>query len=268
MSFNGIGGYLNSPAMIPLPIIVAYFAVVISFVVIYSKKEGGLSKFKTVDLIYIGVGSAFTVVWEFFIGPLLDKVVPSGLTAYIGFGFFGRILIVFIIAGLVRKVGTGMLSLAIFNILGDIFHYGFGGEPIYTIYETFTYGLFIDLAIAVSRGHLFGVGLERAKSTVKSVLRTKETVQGAQTVDDPPAPGYSWYSHPLFLAGFTGAIVGLLWATPDSIIYAGFFGPLLYGGIVNWSKILFDFVAFIPGDVAFGIIAGILAARIARVLGQ
>jgi hypothetical protein len=268
MSFNGIGGYLNSPAMIPWPIIVVYFAVVGAFVFIYGKKEGGLSKFKTVDLVYIGVGSAFTVVWEFFIGPLLDKVIPSGLTAYIGFGFFGRILIVFIIAGLVRKVGAGMLSLAIFNILGDIFHYGFGGEPIYTIYETFTYGLFIDLAIAVSKGHLFGVGLERAKASVKSVLTPKASPAEAKSSDPIDPPKYAWYTHPLFLAGFTGAIVGLLWATPDTLIYGGFFKPLLYGGIVNWSKILFDLVAFIPGDVAFGIVAGLLAARIARVLGQ
>ncbi len=266
MSFNGIGGYLNSPAMIPWPIMIAYFVIVGAFVFIYGKKEGGLSKFKTIDLVYIGVGAAFTVVWEFFIGPLLDKIVPSGLAAYISFGFFGRILIVLIIAGLVRKVGAGMLSLAIFNILGDIFHYGFGGEPIFTLYETFTYGLFIDLAIAASKGHLFGIGLERTRASKKSIFKTKEEPQADPGPSDPKKS--VWYVHPALLAGITGALVGLTWATPDSIMYAGFFSPLLYGGIVNWSKILFSFVAFIPGDVLFGIIAGLLAARIARVLGQ
>ncbi|MEM3191280.1 MAG: hypothetical protein QW292_04155 [Candidatus Parvarchaeota archaeon] len=258
------------PAMIPWPIMVVYFATVITFVILFSWKRGGLSRFKTVDLVYIGVGSAFTVVWEFFVGPLLDKIVPSGLAAYISFGFFGRILIVLIIAGLVRKVGTGMLSLAIFDVLGDIFHYGFGGEPIFMLYEAFTYGLFIDLAIAVSRGHLFGVGLEHKVSSRKNIFKN----EGAKTPTsaDPPAavnpPVIAWYSSPRFIAGITGALIGLLWATPDSFIYGGFFEPLLYGGIVDWSRLLFSFVAFIPGDVAFGIIAGLLAARIARVLGQ
>ncbi len=251
MGFNGIGGYLNSPGMIPWEIVVVYFVAVLVFVFAFSRKTGGEPKFKTVDLVYIGVGSAFVVVWEFFIGPFLDKFVPAGATAYIGFGFFGRILIVLVIAGLVRKVGTGMLTMFIFNLLGDIFHYGFGGEPIYTVYETLTYGLFVDVIIAVTKGHLFGIGakIEEGKQAAKQALA-------------------SLSRRALIVPAVTGGFIGLLWAIPGNVLYPGFFSPFLYGGIVNWQSIIFSFFASLPGNIIFGIIAGLIAVRISRVLGQ
>lgn len=250
MGFNGIGGYLNSPGMIPWEIVVLYFIGAAIFAFVYGRNHGAGSKFKTVDLVYIGVGAAFTTVWEFFVGPFLNKFVPSSLTAYIGFGFFGRILIVFIIAGLVRKVGTGMLTLFIFNLLGDIFHYGFGGEPIYTLYEVLTYGLFIDLMIAVTHGHLFGIGKEQSEETsgnqFTKVLNSYHTVAPA----------------------IMGAVVGFLWAIPENILYSGFFNPFLYGGVVNWQSMIFSLGAAIPGNIVFGIIAAYIAVRVSTVLGQ
>lgn len=246
MAINGIGGYLYAPGMIPWEIIVLYFAAAIIFAVVYGRKEGGLSRFKTVDYVYIGVGAAFSVVWEFFVGPFLNKFVPSGATPFIDFGFFGRVLILFIVAGLVRKVGVGMSSLLIFNILGDIFHYGFSGEPIYTIYETFTYGLMIDVVIAAARSNLFGIGVEQ-KTDRLSVLQQKYI---------------NW------VPGITGAIVGFLWSIPDNVMYSGFFSPFLYGGTVSWAKIVFNFGAAIPGNVVFGVIAAYIAIRVAKVLGQ
>ena len=164
MGFNGIGGYLNSPGMIPWEIVVIYFVGATIFAFVYGIQRGTGPKFKTVDLVYIGVGAAFTTVWEFFVGPFLDKFVPAGAAPFIGFGFFGRILIVFIVAGLVRKVGTGMMTMFIFNLLGDIFHYGFSGEPIYTIYEVFTFGLFMDVMIALTHGRLFGIGISQTEA--------------------------------------------------------------------------------------------------------
>ncbi|MCL4345934.1 MAG: hypothetical protein M1496_06215 [Candidatus Thermoplasmatota archaeon] len=247
MGFNGIGADLSVPGMIPWEIIVAYFAIALGFVLYYSRKTGGLKGYKTVDFVYIGIGAAFTVVWEFFVGPLLDKIVPPGLSAFIGFGFFGRIIILFIIAGLVRKPGVGMLSLAIFDILGDIFHYGFSGEPIFVFYEALTYGLFIDIAITIRRGNLFGN------------FSTGKTKNGI---------GAYAQKHQELFAAITGGIIGFTWAFPDPFFYSGFFGPFLYGSIVNWQKILITFAESIPGNIIFGIIAGLIALRVARVLGQ
>ncbi|MGP6207871.1 hypothetical protein ACNF42_07595 [Cuniculiplasma sp. SKW3] len=237
MGFNGINGDLNVPGMIPWEIIVAYFLIALGFVIFYSMKTGGLKGYKTVDFVYIGIGAAFTVVWEFFVGPLLDKIVPPGLSAFIGFGFFGRIIVLFIVAGLVRKPGVGMLSLAIFDILGDIFHYGFSGEPVFVFYEALTYGLFIDLAITIKRGNLFGNLKDKSnKSNIGAAI--------------------------------TGAIIGFTWAFPDPFFYKGFFGPFLYGSIVNWQKILISFYEAIPGNIILGIIAGLIALRVSRVLVQ
>ncbi len=247
MGLNGIEGNLSVAGMIPWEIVIAYFAIALGFVFYYSKKTGGLKGYKTVDFVYIGIGAAFTVVWEFFIGPLLDKIVPPGLTAFIGFGFFGRIIIIFIIAGLVRKPGVGMLSLAIFDILGDIFHYGFSGEPVFVFYEALTYGLFIDLAITIRRGNLFGDYRSKVnKSIAKSYVK----------------------KHQELFAGLTGGIIGFTWAFPDPFFYKAFFGPFLYGSIVNWQTILVSFAESIPGNVLFGVIAGLIALRVARVIGQ
>lgn len=252
MGFNGIGGYLNEPGMIPWEIIVLYFVIAGIFAFLYGRNHGAGPKFKTVDLVYIGIGAAFVTVWEFFVGPFLNKFVPSGLAAYIDFGFFGRILIVFIVAGLVRKVGTGMITLLIFNLLGDIFHYGFGGEPIYTIYEVLTYGLMIDLFIALSQGRLFGIGSAQDEEAEKKGNQLTKVLEGYHMI----APA------------ITGAVVGFLWAIPDNVLYAGFFNPFLYGGIVNWQNIVFNFGAAIPGNVVFGVIAAYIAVRVSTVLGQ
>ncbi len=246
MSLNGIQGNLNIAGMIPWEIVLAYFVIALGFVLYYSHKTEGLNGFKTVDFVYIGIGAAFTVVWEFFIGPLMDKIVPPGLTAFIGFGFFGRIIIIFIIAGLVKKPGVGMMSMAIFDILGDIFHYGFSGEPMFVVYESLTYGLFIDLAITIKKGNLFGNFSKKAKEGIKAQSMSRQRL----------------------FAAITGGIIGFTWAFPGSFFYNGFFGPFLYGSIVNWQAILIGFAESIPGNVIFGGIAGLIALRVARVLGQ
>ncbi len=256
MGFNGIGGYLNSPGMIPWEIVVIYFVAAAIIAFVYGRNQGAGPNFKTVDLVYIGVGGAFTTVWEFFVGPFLDKFVPAGLAAYIGFGFFGRILIVFIVAGLVRKVGTGMLTMFIFNLLGDIFHYGFSGEPIYTLYEVLTYGLIVDLFIAITGGHLFGIGRDQDLEE-----------EGSSAAKGNPLSRFLTL-YPMIGPAVMGILIGFLWAIPDNVIYNGFFNPLLYGGIVNWEKIRFSWFAAIWGDMIFGIIAAFIAVRVSKVLGQ
>lgn len=142
MGFNGIEGAINEPGQIPWEIVVSYFVIALFLAFYLGKRMGGLKKFTTVDLIYIGIGGAFSVVWEFYVGSFLGRFLPS--TSFVDIGFWGRLVIIFIIAALVRKVGVGMSTLFVFNLLSDMFHYGFGGEPMYFIYESLTYGLFVD----------------------------------------------------------------------------------------------------------------------------
>ncbi|BCS93318.1 hypothetical protein [Metallosphaera javensis (ex Sakai et al. 2022)] len=245
MGFNGIEGAINVPGQIPWEIVVIYFIVAIFLAFYLGKRTGGLKAFTTVDLVYIGIGGAFSVVWEFYVGGFIGRFLPS--TAFISVGFWGRLIIVFIIAALVRKVGAGMLTLFVYNLLGDLFHYGFGGEPMYFIYETLTYGLFVDLMIAATGGHIFGIGKELRNGGGGG----RTAVKGAT-----------------LLAVAQGALLGFSWAIPDPIFYSAFFSPFLYGSYVNWAHVLFNLGAFIPGDVVMGIIGGLLAIRVVRAVGQ
>jgi hypothetical protein len=245
MGFNGISGAVNEPGQLPWEVVAGYFAVALVIMYFIGKKYGGLKKFTTLDLVYIGIGGAFAMVWEFYIGSFIGRFFPS--TPFVDVGFWGRLIIVFIVAGLVRKVGVGMLTLFVFNLLSDLFHYGFGGEPMFFIYEMLTYGLFIDLMIVFTKGKIFGIG-----------YTPKE-------VDQPQAVAVSRTN---VLAALEGAILGALWALPSPLFYSGFFGPFIYGYAPNWGKIIFHIQAYLPGDIVMGIVGGILAYYIARAVGQ
>ena len=241
MSFNGIKFATSVPGMIPWEIVLAYFVIATGLVLYFSKKIG-FKGFTTIDLVYIGIGAAFSVVWEFYIGAFISRAIPS--TPFVSITFWGRMFIVFIVAALVRKPGVGMLSLTIFDVLADIFHYGFGGQPLYFIYEALTYGLFVDIMIVISRGKLFGIGYKPSNGSV-GIIRS-----------------------PALIAAIQGAVLGLLWAIPDPIFYYAFFRPLIYGAIVNWQYAIFHLIAFIPGDIIIGIIAAITSLRIVKAVGQ
>ncbi|AHC51997.1 hypothetical protein SUSAZ_08675 [Sulfolobus acidocaldarius SUSAZ] len=234
MSFNGIGFYTNKPGEIPVEVIAAYFIIALVVVFIFGKRTGGLKAFKTIDWVYIGIGAAAAYIWQFIIGAVAGGAIPSGLTNFIQIPFWGRIFIIFIVAGLVRKVGVGMISLFLFDLLSSLFHYGFSGEPMFFIYEALTYGLFIDLMIAFTGGKIFGLGLTKGPTYVNAI------------------------------SALEGAILGVLWSIPDPIFFYGFFDPFIYGAIVNWSRILFILVASIPGDVIVGILAGLSANRVGK----
>jgi hypothetical protein len=245
MGFNGISGAVNEPGELPWEVVAGYFVVALAIMYFIGKKYGGLKKFTTLDLVYIGIGGAFAMVWEFYIGSFIGRFLPS--TPFVNVGFWGKLIIIFIVAGLVRKPGVGMLTLFIFDFLADLFHYGFGGEPMFFIYEMLTYGLFIDLMIVFTRGKIFGIG-----------YTPKE-------VDQPHAVAVSRTN---VLAALEGGIVGALWALPDPLFYDGFFGPFIYAYAPNWGKIIFHIEAFLPGDIVMGIVGGILAYYVAKAVGQ
>jgi len=256
MGFNGIGGYTNSPGEIPWEVVALYFAAASVFAFYFGRKGGGLRRFGTLDLVYIAVGGALAVVWEFNIGSLIRT------PGFIDVGFLGRLFILIIVAALVRKVGAGMLTLFVFNLLSDQFHYGYGGEPMYFIYECLTYGLFIDIVIAGSRGKVFGIGMTApARQNSKGSLFT--ATAGALTSQ---ASMKTAQISPATLAAAEGALIGFLTAFSDPVFYSGFFNPFLYGGVVDWSRILFNLATSMPLNAAVGAIAGLVALRISRVV--
>jgi hypothetical protein len=172
---------------------------------------------------------------EFFVGPILDRAFPQSLSAYVDFGFWGRMFILLVVAALVRKpeVGpeVGIVSLFVFDVLADLFHYGFGGQPLYFIYEPLTYGAFIDLTIAITRGHIVGLGLN---------------------------------SHQTALAVLEGGIIGFLWSISGPILYEAFLRPFIYGAVVDCQKVIFDLVTAIPGTTIVGAIGGLSSNRVGR----
>jgi hypothetical protein len=245
MGFNGIIGALNEPGELPWEVVVGYFAVALATMFFVGKKYGSLKSFTTLDLVYIGMGGAFAVVWEFYVASFIDRFLPS--TPFLHPGDWGRLIIVLIIAGLVRKAGVGMLTLFIFDVLADLFHYGFGGQPMYFIYETLTYGLYVDLVIVFTKGKIFGIG-----------YTPKE-------VDQPYAVSVSRTN---VLAALEGGIVGALWTLPEPLFYDGFLRPFIYAYVPNWGRIEFDIITALPGEIIMGMLGGILAYYIAKAVGQ
>ncbi|MCL4357068.1 MAG: hypothetical protein M1460_04300 [Candidatus Thermoplasmatota archaeon] len=255
MGFNGISGILNSPGEIPWEIVVLFFGAGLLFVFLWGRKTGGLAKFTTLDLIYIGIGAAFAVVWEFYIGAFLGKFIPSN--PFFGIGYTGRLIALLIVAGLVRKVGVGMVAMFIFNLLSDLISYGFSGEPMYFMYEMLTYGLMMDIVIAAAGPNLFGIkSPERRKNREKD---RSTTPRGFEHITKMPAE---------YLAAIEGILIGLFWVIPEPLFYGGFISPFLYGGVVDWGKILFDMVAFIPSAIIIGAIGGLITLRIVKAVGQ
>ncbi|BCU71550.1 hypothetical protein [Stygiolobus caldivivus] len=239
MTFNDIKFDTSIPGEIPWEIVVAYFVIATALTFYFSRKVG-FSKFTTIDLVYIGIGAAFSTVWEFYIGAFASRLVPHA--PFISIGFWGRMIIIFIVAALVRKPGVGILTLFVFDVLADTFHYGFGGQPLYFIYESLTYGLFIDMMIVATRGKLFGVGM--ADGSV-GVIRS-----------------------PLLLTVIEGGILGALWATPDPLLYYGFLRAFIYGAVVNWGYILYLLSTTVPVNALVGVVGGLASSRVARAVGQ
>lgn len=249
-SFNGIQGAINVPGQLPWFYVIGYFIVALAIAFVIGRRRGGLSQFTTLDWVFVGIGAAFAVVWQFFIGSFLGGFVPSGLSNYISIGFWGgQLLSMMVVAALVRKVGVGMVSFVTYSFLGDLFHYGFGGEPVYFFYEALTYGLFLDLMIAFTGGNIFAV---------KSSMKASAASTGGG--------GSSGRLTGIMVA--EGAVIGFLFAFPDPVIYSGFFSSFLSGFTPNWQGNYATLTAFIISGIPAGAVAGVLANRIARALGQ
>ena len=249
MGFNGINGAINVAGQLPWYYVVGYFVAALIIAGFIGFRRKSWAQFTTLDWVFIGIGAAFAVVWEFFIGSFLGGFVPSGLSNYISIGFWGgQLLSMMVVAALVRKVGVGMVSFVVYSFLGDLFHYGFGGEPVYFFYEALTYGLFLDLMLAFTGGNIFAVKSSMRASVESTGGGSSGKLVGMMLVE--------------------GGIIGFLFALPDPIFYGGFFSSFLSGYTPNWQSNYALLAAFIVSGIPAGAVAGVLANRIARALGQ
>ena len=219
------------PGITPLPIVLGYFtaAAVIAFLIIWKAKP----KFSTIDLVYIGIGGAFVATADHILGDMI--FLPNGIYPLINPPVWFRIITSFIVVALVRKVGSGIAVFTVYDLISDFIHFGFRGEPLWLIEDALTYGLFMDVAIFITKGNLFGI------------LNSDKFKQNLSAIVEGLLLGFAFsFVHPFFTYGFIA--------------------PLVFGFTPNQERVLYLFVTYMAGDVVISTITGLLALRISRVV--
>ena len=217
------------PGITPLPIVLGYFtaAAVIAFLIIWKAKP----KFSTIDLVYIGIGGAFVATADHILGDMI--FLPNGIYPLINPPVWFRIITSFIVVALVRKVGSGIAVFTVYDLISDFIHFGFRGEPLWLIEDALTYGLFMDVAIFITKGNLFGI------------LNSDKFKQNLSAIVEGLLLGFAFsFVHPFFTYGFIA--------------------PLIVGFTPNQERVLYLFVTYMAGNALISPIAGLLALRVAR----
>ena len=217
------------PGVTPLPIILGYFVIVTIIIIILLLKAK--PKFNAIDLAIIGVGGALVAIFDHSIGDAI--FLPSGIYPIINPPVWFRIFVFFITVGVVRKVGSGMTTMAVYDIVSDLIHFGFTGEPLWLLEDILTYGAIVDIAIFITRGKIFGIGEKRDQ---------------------------------LLLAILEGGIIGFAFSFIHPFFTYGFFAPLIFGFIPNQARIMYLFITYIPGTTFVGAISAIIANRVSKVI--
>ncbi|MEM4944579.1 MAG: hypothetical protein QW214_08515 [Saccharolobus sp.] len=217
------------PGVTPLPIILGYFVIVTIIIIILLLKAK--PKFNAIDLAIIGVGGALVAIFDHIIGDAI--FLPSGIYPIINPPVWFRIFVFFITVGVVRKVGSGMTTMAVYDIVSDLIHFGFTGEPLWLLEDILTYGAIVDIAIFITRGKIFGIGEKRDQ---------------------------------LLLAILEGGIIGFAFSFIHPFFTYGFFAPLIFGFIPNQARIMYLFITYIPGTTFVGAISAIIANRVSKVI--
>ncbi|MEM0362570.1 MAG: hypothetical protein QXH75_01960 [Sulfolobaceae archaeon] len=217
------------PGVTPLPIILGYFVIVTIIIIILLLKAK--PKFNAIDLAIIGVGGALVAIFDHIIGDAI--FLPSGIYPIINPPVWFRIFVFFITVGVVRKVGSGITTMAVYDIVSDLIHFGFTGEPLWLLEDILTYGAIVDIAIFITRGKIFGIGEKRDQ---------------------------------LLLAILEGGIIGFAFSFIHPFFTYGFFAPLIFGFIPNQARIMYLFITYIPGTTFVGAISAIIANRVSKVI--
>jgi hypothetical protein len=83
--------------------------------------------------------------------------LPNGIYPLINPPVWFRIITSFIVVALVRKVGSGITVFTAYDLISDFIYFSFKGEPLWLVEDALTYGLFMDIAIFLTKGNLFGI---------------------------------------------------------------------------------------------------------------
>ncbi len=223
------GAYTLKPGMTPWEVVVAYFIIASIIAAIIIKKSN--ERMTTIDFVYAAIGGAVVAVADHIVGDLI--YLPSPIYPIINPPVWLRIVAFFVTVGLIRKVGSGMFAMGIFDITGDLIHFGFGGEPLWLIEDVLTYGLMADITIFLTNRKIFGIGAGKLSA---------------------------------LLAILEGAILGFFFSFVHPFFTYGFFAPFIFGFAPNAQRILYLFVTYVPGDIIIGTISALFANRVAKVV--
>ena len=237
----------------------AIYFIIIAALFAYGWKRHLLANFRTVDYVYMGLLSAILVIWNFFISPLIPKFSP--ITTIFYYTTIGELFILFLVAALIGKPGSVSIMMIIYTLLSDIFHYGFGGEPFWFIYEVTAYAILIDIYLIV-RGKYMGTPYQRVLSFKAQVTaeqaaqaQTGKTVKPKENVRKIPG-----------LYFLDGAVVGFIVMIAYDFWYRGFWATFVEGYLYTLHTVLFFTLTSGIGGIIVGIILAPLVYYIKKVI--
>ncbi len=235
MTWNGVQFDLHS--VIPWWAMLIYF-LIIAALLVYGWRKHVLYNLRTVDFVYMGLLAALLVIYNFFISPLIPRF--STVTSFFYYPIIGETFILFLVAALIGKPGSVMIMMFIYTLLSDIFHYGFGGEPFWFIYEVTAYAALIDMWLLL-RGKYMGTPYQRFFG-------------GAATATAGGKPANVRKIPYFYLVD--GAVVGFVTSIAYNFWYQGFWATFVEGYSYTTNYVLVTTAT----NGIMGIIVGIILA--------
>ena len=237
----------------------AIYFIIVAALFAYGWKKHLLANFRTVDYVYMGLLAAILVIWNFFISPLIPRF--SAITTFFYYPTIGELFILFLVVALIGKPGSVSIMMIIYTLLSDIFHYGFGGEPFWFIYEVTAYAILIDLYLIV-RGKYMGTPYQRVLSFKAQV--TAEQAAQAQA-EKTVKPKENVRKIPI-LPFLDGAVAGFIVMIAYDFWYRGFWATFVEGKLYTLHAVLFFTLTNGIGGIIVGIILAPLVYYIKKVI--
>lgn len=215
MVWNGV--HFNTHTVIPWQLIAVLLVVYVGAVVAYwAIKRPSLT---TRDTVYMGLVAALLVIYHFFLTPLLPTLAV--LSAFFDLSMIGMIYLLLTVASLVGKPGAVGLTIIVYDLLGDLVHYGFGGEPFWIVGDAMAYAMILDIWLIFRDGGM----MTAARGRVGRLLPFLD-----------------------------GALGGVSYAISVPLFFMGFWGSFVHGFIFNPAMIEFRTLAALPEGVVFGLL--------------
>ncbi|MGC8557796.1 MAG: hypothetical protein ACP5NC_02235 [Nitrososphaeria archaeon] len=211
MVWNGV--HFNTYTVIPWPVMVLLVAIYLGSLLVYWNADKKRPILTTRDASYIGLAAAILVVYNYFVAPLLPSV--SILNDFFNISMIGDIYLLLLVAALVGKPGSVGITIIVFDLLGDITHYGFGGEPFWIIGDVIAYAFIIDMWLIIRKNKFM-------------------STRGMSFLD--------------------GVIGGIAYSVSVPLFFMGFWGSFVHGYLFNPNFVVFRTLASLPEGIVFGLL--------------